>query len=378
MSFETQINIGVSKFKNIMGISCYMNSILHILQQTPTFLEYISQCHFRNTILKKMESIDDNKKESYLKSLVIFELFRLFKTSLENNDISITPTSFKKLIGIKNNIWNEMNHQDSQEFFNFLISQLEEEVGQKCTFVHGKFSDFNFEQSFDYSFANILATKAIESFQSKEFSPIKYMFNGMTTTNKKCSYCSSISYSFEPFVSLPITIPDNDDEKIICNDIQYSIYQCLDYMIQDEQLDSNNMYICDMCGIKNRSYNKTLLWQTPKILVIHIKRFKINNYGIPIQKLTNNIEYPINNLDLSKYFNPHSPFINSSTYDLIGVNIHHAFSNNINSGHYTSFVKNIINHHWYHYNDASPLEILNKSEQIQNKNAYLLFYYRNN
>ena len=40
-------------------------------------------------------------------------------------------------------MWNELNHQDSQEFFTFLISQLEEEVGMKSKFLPGlNYNDF--------------------------------------------------------------------------------------------------------------------------------------------------------------------------------------------------------------------------------------------
>jgi ubiquitin C-terminal hydrolase len=336
-------------------------------------MEYISLCQFKDTIMKKIK--DEDNIENKLKSFVVFELFRLFKVSLENDDIAITPTSFKHTIGMKNEMWNELNHQDSQEFLNFLISQLEEEVGEKCEFIPGKILEENIiEQSLEQSVQNILAIKAWERFQAKEFSPLKYMFNGMSSSDRKCSVCNSVSYNFEPFVTLPVAIPikNSHDNK------DFSIYECFEHMVEEERLDVDNMFNCDMCGVKNQGYNKTLLWQTPKILVIHIKRFMVNCYGIPTQKLTNKITYPITDLDLSKYFNPNSPHKESAKYDLIGVNRHQSFGfgKNINQGHYTSFVKNIMNNNWFHYNDSNPLELITNMEQLQDQNAYLLFYYR--
>jgi ubiquitin C-terminal hydrolase len=135
------IKFGFSRFRNSNGIICYINSILHILQNTPLFIHYISQFKFKDVLLQKVEQQSskhpDKNKEEIVREFVIFELFRLFKVSLETDDKSITPSSFKTIIGKKNDMWNEMNHQDSQEFFNFLISQLEEEVGEKVTFVPG-------------------------------------------------------------------------------------------------------------------------------------------------------------------------------------------------------------------------------------------------
>ena len=90
------------------------------------------------------------------------------------------------------------------------------------------------------------------------------------------------------------------------------------------------------------------------------------------------INYPIKNLDLERFFNPASPHKASSKYDLIGVNLHQEFGNkkNINAGHYTSIVKSMINNNWYLYNDSNDVIMAYTKENLQNSNAYLLFYYR--
>jgi len=375
------IKFGVCKYKNIMGVTCYMNSILHILQQTPVFVEYITQAKFRDSVMKKINnkissdpSLDEEK---LLKEFVIFELFRLFKTSLENDDSSITPTTFKALIGKKNDMWNEYNHQDSQEFFNFLISQLEEEAGMKSEFVPGfNFVDTTNDEQYNVvdSIKNTIATNSWTKFQAKEYSPLKNLFDGLVQNNRKCMCCNTNSVAFEPFLTLPVSVPVKDKADMK----SFSIYDCIDHFVSEEQLDADNKMNCDMCGLRSRGHSKTMLWKTPKILVIHIKRFLINAYGVPTQKITNNVNYPIKDLDLSKYFDPASPHKSSSKYDLIGINIHQAFGygNNINAGHYTSIVKNIMNNNWYLYNDSNQVKQAYTKENLQSNNAYLLFYYR--
>ncbi len=381
---EESVKFGISKFKNIMGITCYMNSILHILQQIPTFMEYICQAKFRDTLMQKINHRMENwkqdsqvpEKETILKEYVIFELFRLFKTSLENDDSSITPTTFKALIGKKNDMWNEYNHQDSQEFFNFLISQIEEEVGMKCRFIPGlNYQDDSNILSFNDSIHNIIASNSWTQFQSREYSPLKNLFDGLTETNRKCMCCGSKTIRFEPFLTLPLSVPIKNSSDMSKS---FNIYECLDHMISEEQLDSDNKMNCELCGLKNRGHGKSLLWKTPKILVLHIKRFLVNSFGVPSQKITNNISYPIQDLDLAKYFDNASPFKSSSKYDLVGINLHQAFGygGNINSGHYTSIVKNIMNNNWYLYNDSNPVKTAYTKENLQNSNAYMLFYYR--
>lgn len=383
---EKEIKYGVSKYKNIMGITCYMNSILHILQQIPIFTEYITQAKFKDSIIYKIEKQMESKqfdnleseyyaKEELLKKNVIFELFRLFKISLENDDSAITPTTFKNLIGTKNDMWNELNHQDSQEFFTFLISQLEEEVGMKSVFLPGlNYKDF-VNINIHESLKNIIATNSCNRFQSREYSPLKNLFDGLCESNRKCMCCNNKSVLYEPFVTLALSVPIKDSKDMIKT---FNIYDCLDLMTKEEQLDDDNKMNCEMCGLQNRAHSQSLLWKTPKVLVLHIKRFLVNSYGITSQKITNSVEYPITNLDLEKYFDPTSPYKSSSKYDLIGINIHQAFGygRNINSGHYTSIVKNIMNNNWYLYNDANKLKQIFTNEHLQDQNAYMLFYYR--
>lgn len=375
-------NYGMCKYKNIMGVTCYINSILHILQQTPMFMEYISQAKFRDTIMNKIESKieeDDNlEQEELLGDFVIFELFRLFKTSLENDDSVITPNTFKKLIGKKNDMWNEINHQDSQEFFNFLITQLQEEAGTKCEFIPGNIiKNSNSDESFDSSIHNILSINSWISYHTREYSPLRNMFDGMLEQSKKCMCCSATSLRYEPFLTFGLSIPIKSKEDM---NKSFDIYECLDHLFTEEQLDSDNKITCELCGLKNKAHSKSLLWKTPKILIFHIKRFLVNSFGITTQKITNKVNYPIKDLDLSKYFNPNSPYIKNSKYDLYAINLHQAFGykGNVNSGHYTSIIKNIMNNYWYLYNDSSPVKKIHSKDELQKSDAYLLFYYRHN
>lgn len=362
--------IGVSKYKNIMGITCYMNSILHILQQIPIFVDYISQANFKDILVKKSNN-DNPTLVKLVQESVITQLFKLFQTSLANDDGTIIPTSFKQIIGTKNDIWNEWNQQDSQEFFSFLITQLEDEIGMKYNYIPGANLTQN-KININDAIHIITATSSWNKFQLKEYSILKNMFDGLTETTKKCSYCQTKFLTYEPFLTLSLSIPIKDN-----TDSQFHIYECLDQLIIEEQLNEENKMNCDMCGLKNRGYSTSCLWKTPQILVLHLKRFMINPTGMIAQKINNNIIYPLD-LDLSKYFNQVSPFKEQSKYSLIGINLHHSIGNrrNINSGHYTSIVKNRLNNNWYLYDDSEPIQQVDIN-QLQNANAYMLFYYRN-
>jgi len=55
-------SLGISKFNNIKGVTCYMNSILAILQQTPIFADYIFCAQFR--AVRILNAGFNNKKNS--------------------------------------------------------------------------------------------------------------------------------------------------------------------------------------------------------------------------------------------------------------------------------------------------------------------------
>jgi ubiquitin C-terminal hydrolase len=350
------IELGISKFRNDNGISCYINSILHILQQLPYFSDYI--------ITEKY--LDDLKNKNIeLKTTVIYELFRILKLSHENDNINITPSSFKKIIAKKNYMWGEIAQQDSQEFLIFMISQLEEEVGNNIEYIPGR-KDFTNNDAITKN--DIYKLCGLDR-NKKDFSIMKELFIGSTSSNIICHFCESHAPNFENFITLSLDIPLESKSSI-------TLHDCLRHTLKDEKFDADNKVNCDFCGIKNKSTRKIKLWKTPKILIIHFKRFKTNEYGQQVNKITNQINYPINNLNISNYFDENSPHKDKSKYDLLGINVHEELMHKSTEvGHYISAVKNKYDNKWYIFNDScEPCYI--KQEHLQNTNAYMLFYIR--
>ena len=348
--YMSTIKIGVSKFRNDNGISCYMNSILHILQQLPSFYNYLIS-------------------NQNIKEVTFRELAKLFKFSHENDNMNITPASFKNVIGNKNSMWKELEQQDSQEFLIFLISELECELGNKVNFI----SNTNFKMDNQDSLANnIYGIVAIQKYHENiknNYSQIKELFIGSTSINLICEFCKTKSPNFEDFITLSVDIPN------VIEDL--SLNECLKHSFKNEKLDNKNKVHCEFCGLKSKSTKENKLWKSPKILIIHIKRFKFNDYGIQTAKITKKINYPLD-LNIDFLFDNLSPNKKNSKYKLLGVNIHEELAyKSIDVGHYVSYVKNIHDNKWYLFNDAcEPIKI--KKTNLQNKNAYMLFYERMN
>ena len=78
------------------------------------------------------------------------------------------------------------------------------------------------------------------------------------------------------------------------------------------------------------------------------------------------VDFPFDNLDLSKYVIGYDP--NSFKYELYGICNH---SGGVMGGHYYAYVKN-ANNKWYTFNDASVSEI--SESQLKTPYAYCFFY----
>ncbi len=365
---------GISKYNNTTGVICYMNSILAILQQTPIFADYILTAQFKN----KLKFNDDLS----LSDSILFQFYNLLNISHTYDNYNINPDTFRKTITKKNEMWGQHQHQDSQEFLTFLLNSIEEEIAEKIIFIPGRIIsplssaientsennnnlqnnlENNLQNNLENNLINLIANNCWQNYIKNEFSIIKNLFGGLSHVVITCSYCGNKSHNFDFFQVLQLSIPDNAT----------NIYDCLDEFIKEEQIDVNNMIKCDLCGRLNKSTKQTKLWKLPKILIIQLKRFRVNNYGIINQKINRMIEYPINNLDLTKYTN----YNHDCNYNLFGVNCHHSIGpfNSINFGHYTSNVINRFDNKWYTFDDSKKIFEIN-ADTIINKNAYMLFY----
>lgn len=342
-------SLGICKFNNNTGVTCYINSILSILQQTPYFADFI---------ISDQYSVKD---EDDVENSVIFQLFKIFKISMSNDNKGLTINKFRQIISQKNPMWAEFQHQDSQEFLTFLLNSIDDDINYNVDFIPGRKMD-----KVKLNINNLIALNYWKKFTRREYSFIKQLFTGQNQSKIKCSKCNFINNSFEIFQNLQLNIEETNN----------NIYNCLDSYIKAERLDRDNMIYCNFCFCKNRALKSNMIWKPPKVLIINFKRFKYNNFGLLQAKNNKFIKYPIKNLNIKQYISPDSPHINNYNYNLFGVNIHKSLGldNSINFGHYISCVKNRFDNKWYIFDDSNVRKA--DYNDIVNKDAYLLFYLR--
>lgn len=148
-----------------------------------------------------------------------------------------------------------------------------------------------------------------------------------------------------------------------------SLFSCLDAFLKEEPLGPDDMWYCPGCKEHRQASKKLDLWRLPDILVFHLKRFSYSRWLK--NKLDTFVNFPIHNLDLSKYVKSKDASEGSHVYELYAISNHYG---GLGGGHYSAYCKLSVDNNWYHFDD-SHVSPANESE-IKSSAAYVLFYQR--
>ncbi|KAF5477969.1 hypothetical protein F2P56_004572 [Juglans regia] len=146
-----------------------------------------------------------------------------------------------------------------------------------------------------------------------------------------------------------------------------SLFSCLEAFLTEEPLGPDDMWYCPRCKEHRQATKKLDLWMLPDILVVHLKRFSYSRYLK--NKLDTYVNFPIRNLDLSKYVK--SKDGKSHVYELYAISNHYG---GLGGGHYTAYAKLVDENRWYHFDDGHVAPV--DENEIKTSAAYLLFYQR--
>jgi ubiquitin C-terminal hydrolase len=326
-------NKGLCGIANL-GNTCWVNSILQCLSNTPGLRNYFLSNSYIN-------DINPNNEASY----TLVETFNNLLKILWKVDAVIDPTPFIKLLPLISSEYTSGTQQDSQEFLLLLLDKLHTAVSYEISLrINGAIK--NEIDKIEHDSLIIWRNEF-----KKSYSYIIQEIYGQFIAVTKCNLCKYKSYKYDVFnhISLPIT-----DE---CNDI----YDCFDIFTKQEVLDDDNKLKCDSCNEFSNAHKYLSIWRTSNTLLISFKRFDM--YG---NKINKHINFPTTNLNLQKYINGYSK--HQSVYNLYAVCNHYGM---MNCGHYTAFCKN-IDTNWYQYNDDQVTQL--ELNDVVTDSAYILFY----
>jgi len=143
-------------------------------------------------------------------------------------------------------------------------------------------------------------------------------------------------------------------------------------MLEDFGVEETLECRCSDCGgTEDKEFKqKASIDNFPKFLIIQLVRFAsmVDDERWWSNKIKTAVEFPLDNLDMNKFYPNHSKDQQNPVYELFAV-VNHQGS--VNGGHYWAFVKTHDNE-WYNFNDHS-VKIINPKD-VQSSDAYMLMY----
>jgi ubiquitin carboxyl-terminal hydrolase 9/13 len=244
----------------------------------------------------------------------------------------ISPTKFLETLRKENEMFRSAMHQDAHEFLNLLLNTVIENVEahdkilkQKAEaeprdpFADDAGIDEEAAEHGTVSFPSVLPAPSSES-PAKMFHDL---FEGKLTSETRCLTCENTSQRDEPFLDLSVDLEQHS-----------SVTACLRRFSEEEMLCERNKFHCDNCGGLQEAEKRMKIKRLPKILALHLKRFKYTEDLQRLQKLFHKVVYPYHLRLFNTTDDAEDP---DRLYELYAVVVH--IGGGPYHGHYVAIIK---------------------------------------
>lgn len=361
-----------------LGNTCYMNSALQCLSNTPSLTRHFLSC---SRLLPS--DIKPNLGQAYAK--LVSDLWQG-----EGRHEFVAPSGVLHAIKQAWPAFRGFQQHDAQEFLRCFMDQLHKEtmekVGKEEESQEGE--DSNYESADSEAEPSTSGRKRqrrdTENSKVQIRSIVTDIFDGALQSNVQCLTCLNVSKTKETFedLSLPIPLSDRAGGKTEEGWVSWawwwlsswfygpdvSLMDCLESFFSADELKGDNMYKCEKCKMLRNGLKYSKLMKLPDTLCVHLKRFR-HDYSFS-SKISTKVSFPLAGLDLSPWLHTRQSE-ESHTYSLTGVICHHGVSGI--GGHYTCYCYNPVSDSWYHYDD-STVRLVDPVTVANTDSAYVLFY----
>lgn len=284
----------------------------------------------------------------------------------------ISPTRFLEVLRRENEMFRSAMHQDAHEFLNLLLNEvvanvedyskkLEERDAARAdasSSVTGSENGSVVKSEFEKALAASGMRKPVLNTRW-----VHELFEGTLTSETKCLTCENASQRDEAFLDLSVDLDEHT-----------SVTSCLRKFSEEEMLCERNKFHCDRCGGLQEAEKRMKIKRLPKILALHLKRFKYTEDLQRLQKLFHRVVYPYNLRLFNTTDDAEDP---DRLYELYAVVVH--IGGGPYHGHYIAIIKT-EDRGWLLFDDEM-VEPVDKS-YVQNffgdrpglACAYVLFY----
>ncbi|KAI9894665.1 MAG: hypothetical protein M1814_002021 [Vezdaea aestivalis] len=280
----------------------------------------------------------------------------------------ISPLKFMEILKRENESFRGPTHQDAHEFLNLLLNEVVSSVesdakrnGQALEEKAKAFEGPNGNSKVTSPELSSISTPG--TMTPKGLSWLHDLFEGTLTSETRCLSCENISQRDEIFLDLSVDLEEHS-----------SVTACLRKFSEEEMLCERNKFHCDNCGGLQEAEKRMKIKRLPRILALHLKRFKYTEDLQRLQKLFHRVVYPYHLRLFNTTDDADDP---DRLYELYAVVVH--IGGGPYHGHYVSIVKT-EDRGWLLFDDELVEPV--KKSYVRNffgdrpglACAYLLFY----
>lgn len=217
------------------------------------------------------------------------DLFEAIVTNQSRHGI-ISPSKLVEVLRRDNEMFRGQLHQDAHEFFNLLLNTMLDNIDDNEKKLLKARELAKAETKKDESVVKVepVSDTGTVSFPSllpvAPAAPTKWlrdMFEGTLTSETRCLTCENVSQRDEPFLDLSVDLEQHT-----------SVTSCLRRFSEEEMLCERNKFHCDNCGGLQEAEKRMKIKRLPKVLTLHLKRFKYTEDFGRLQKLFHKVVYP--------------------------------------------------------------------------------------
>ncbi|KAH8736774.1 hypothetical protein BGZ61DRAFT_525010 [Ilyonectria robusta] len=247
----------------------------------------------------------------------------IFLALIESNTHTgvLSPQRFLEIFKRDNEMFRNSMHQDAHEFYGLVLNDVIANVEATARKMQLQLED-GLTQSVETALGAGVVNQS-SGIRSPGTGWVHDIFEGVLTSETKCLTCETASQRDETFLDLSIDLEEHS-----------SVTSCLRKFSAEEMLCERNKFHCDHCGGLQEAEKRMKVKRLPKVLTLHLKRFKYTEDYSRLQKLFHRVVYPYH----LRMFNTTDDAADPDRlYELYAVVVH--IGGNAYHGHYVSIIK---------------------------------------
>ncbi|KAH8891921.1 cysteine proteinase [Thozetella sp. PMI_491] len=254
----------------------------------------------------------------------------IFTALIESNTRTgvLSPQRFLDIFKRDNEMFRNSMHQDAHEFYGLVLNDVISTVEANARRMLER-EEARSKDALAQSVQNALGASAalMKGQAGAARSPgtgwVHDIFEGVLTSETRCLTCETASQREETFLDLSIDLEEHS-----------SVTSCLQKFSAEEMLCERNKFHCDHCGGLQEAEKRMKIKKLPKVLALHLKRFKYTEDYSRLQKLFHRVVYPYYLRMFNTSDDAEDP---DRLYELYAVVVH--IGGNAYHGHYVSVIK---------------------------------------